>query len=66
MAGDSAAASYIVHQTQNDLIRIAIAALLANFLVLIIFLRAAPAAAYLLVASLLSVAATLGLTTLVF
>ena len=66
VAGDSAAASYIVHQTQNDLIRIAIAALLANFLVLIIFLRAAPAAAYLLVASLLSVAATLGLTTLVF
>ena len=66
VAGDSATASYIVHQTQRDLVRIALAALLANFLVLLIFLRAAPAAAYLLIASLLSVAASLGLTTLLF
>ena len=66
IAGDSATASYIVHQTELDLLRIAIAALLANFLVLIIFLRTVVAAGYLLVASLLSVAASLGLTTLVF
>ncbi len=66
VAGDTATASFIVDQTRNDLARIAVAALLANLFLLLIFLRAAVAAVYLLVCSLLSVSASLGLTTLVF
>lgn len=66
VGGDTATASYIVDQTERDLLRIAIAALLVNLLMLLLFLRAAVASAYLLGASLLSVSAALGLTTLVF
>lgn len=66
VAGDTATASFIVDQTERDLIRIAVAALLANLLMLLLFLRAVVAALYLLAASLLSVAASLGLTTLLF
>ena len=66
IAGDTATASFIVDRTQADLARIAIAALLANLCLLLIFLRAVVAAVYLLGCSLLSVSATLGLTTLVF
>jgi RND superfamily putative drug exporter len=66
LAGDTATASYIVQQTEEDLLRIAVAALAANLLMLIVFLRAVVAAVYLLAASMLSLAASLGLTTLLF
>ncbi len=66
LAGDTATGVFIVDQVQSDLVRIAIAAILANLLMLILFLRAVVAALYLLVASALSVSASLGLTTLVF
>jgi RND superfamily putative drug exporter len=66
LGGDTAAASYIVRSTQDDLLRIGLAALLVNFLILLVFLRAAVASLYLLATSLLSVAATLGLTTTTF
>ena len=66
LAGDTAAAAFIVDQTTGDLVRIAIAALSANLLMLVIFLRALVAAVYLLVGSILSLAASLGLTMLLF
>ncbi len=66
LAGDSATAAFLVEQTERDLFRIAFAALLANLLMLVLFLRALVAAVYLLLATLLSLGATLGLTTLVF
>ncbi|CAN5436556.1 hypothetical protein BH18ACT8_BH18ACT8_09700 [soil metagenome] len=66
LAGDTATASYIVDETEQDLLRIAIAALLANLLMLMIFLRAVVASVYLLATSMLSLAASLGLTTWVF
>jgi len=66
LLGDTATATYIVDQTEQDLVRIAIAALSANLLMLILFLRAVVASLYLLAASMLSLAASLGLTTLVF
>lgn len=66
LAGDTATASFIVSQTQLDLVRIAVAALLVNLLMLLLFLRAVVAALYLLASSVLSVSAALGLTTMVF
>lgn len=66
LAGDSAAAAFIVAQTEDDLLRIASAALLANLLMLIVFLRAVVAAIFLLIGSVLALAASLGLTMLVF
>ncbi len=66
LAGDTATAAFIVDQTTGDLVRIAVAALAANLLMLIVFLRAAVAAVYLLLGSILSLAAALGLTMLVF
>jgi RND superfamily putative drug exporter len=66
LAGDTAAAAYIVAQTEDDLLRIAIAALGANLLMLVLFLRALVAAVYLLVGSVLSLGAALGLTQLLF
>jgi RND superfamily putative drug exporter len=66
LAGDSAAAAFIVDQTSGDLVRIGIAALAANLLMLVLFLRAVVAAVYLLIGSILSLAASLGLTMLVF
>ncbi len=66
LAGDTAAAAFIVEQTRGDLLRIALAALGANFLMLVAFLRAPIAAAYLLAGSLLSLGAALGLTMLLF
>ncbi len=66
IAGDSATAAYIVEQTTDDLMRIAIAALVANLLMLVIFLRALVAAVYLLIGSVLSLAAALGTTMLLF
>jgi len=66
LSGDTAAAAYIVEQTTDDLVRIAAAALVANLLMLVVFLRAVVAAGYLLVGSVLSLGASLGLTILVF
>lgn len=66
VAGDTATGAYVVAQTKSDLVRIAVAVLVANLLVLLLFLRAVVAAFYLLLVSLLSVAATLGITTFVF
>lgn len=65
-AGDTATATFIVGQTTNDLQRLALAALGANLLMLVLFLRAVVAALYLLVGSVLSLGAALGLTMLVF
>jgi RND superfamily putative drug exporter len=66
IAGDTATAAFIVDQTTDDLLRIAIAALVANLLMLVIFLRALVAALYLLVGTMLSLGAALGLTMLLF
>ncbi len=66
LAGDSATASYLVHQTEDDLLRIAIAAMAANLFMLLVFLRALVASVLLLATSLLSLGATLGITTAVF
>ncbi|WP_432824768.1 MMPL family transporter [Dactylosporangium sp. CA-092794] len=66
LGGDTAIAQVIVAQTEHDLGRIALAALAANLLFLMLFLRALVAPAGLLVCSVLAIAATLGLTTFVF
>lgn len=66
LSGDTATASFIVHQTESDLLRIAIAAMIANLLMLLVFLRAALDSVLLLFTSVLSVGATLGLTTALF
>ena len=66
LAGDSATAAFIVDQTEQDLVRIGVAAFAVNLVMLVLFLRALVAAVYLLLASVLSLGASLGLTTLVF
>ena len=66
VAGDTAAAAYIVRQTKDDMVRIAVAALAANFLMLLLFLRAPVAALALLAGSVITLAASLGITSLVF
>lgn len=66
LAGDSATASYLVRQTEGDLLRIAVAAMVANLVMLLVFLRAIVASILLLGASLLSLTATLGITTVFF
>ncbi len=66
LAGDTATASYLVHQTEGDLLRIALAAMVANLTMLMVFLRAVLASMMLLLTSLLSLAATLGITTGVY
>jgi putative drug exporter of the RND superfamily len=65
-AGDSALAHEAVDQTAGGLGAIAAAALAADLLLLVIFLRAIVTPLYLLAVSALVVAAALGLTTLVF
>jgi RND superfamily putative drug exporter len=66
LGGDTAIAQVIVDQTVHDLGRIALAALLANLLFLMLFLRALVAPIALLACSVLAIAATLGLTTWLF
>jgi RND superfamily putative drug exporter len=66
LAGDTAIASASVDAMQTELIRVGGAALLVNFLLLAVFLRALVAPLYLLVANALTVAATLGITTWFF
>ena len=65
-AGDTAFAAETVETIVDDLGRIGLAVLLANLLLLTLFLRALIASVYLLFASALALAATLGLTALVF
>lgn len=66
LAGDTALAAGLVSATGRDLIRIALAAIGVNLLLLIVFLRALVAPLYLLTSSVLALAASLGLTTWVF
>ncbi len=62
-AGDTAIASASVDAMRSELLRVGVAALVVNFLLLAIFLRALVAPLYLLAANALTVAATLGITT---
>jgi RND superfamily putative drug exporter len=64
--GDTALAQYVVGRTLGDLARIGIAVCLLDFLLLVIFLRALFAPLYLVAASVLALAAALGLTTYLF
>ncbi len=66
LAGDTALAGETVETIKSDLVRIGIAAFLVNFLLLALFLRAIVAPLYLVLSSGLALAASLGLTTLVF
>ena len=65
-AGDTALSSGVVEETTDDLLRISLAALSVNLLMLVVFLRALVAPLYLLASSVLAVCAALGLTVLVF
>jgi RND superfamily putative drug exporter len=64
--GDTAIAKVVVDQTVQDLGRIAVAALVANLLFLVLYLRALVAPIGLLACSVLAIGATLGLTTWLF
>jgi RND superfamily putative drug exporter len=64
--GETALAAETVDTLTDDLVRIAVAAFAVNLILLMIFLRAVVAPLYLLFASALAFAATLGLTTFVF
>jgi len=66
LGGDTALARELVQMTRQDLARIAIAALLVNFLLLALFLRALVAPVFLLAWSVLALAAALGAMSLVF
>ena len=66
LAGDSALGAETIDRMVTDLYRVGLAALAATFLILALFLRAIRAAAVLLLASVLALAASLGLTTFVF
>ncbi len=66
VAGDTALALSVVDRTSADLVRISIAALAVNLLLLVLFLRALVAPVVLLASSVLALAATLGLTTWLF
>jgi RND superfamily putative drug exporter len=65
-AGDTALARDTVSQTLDDLKRIAVAALAVNLLFLVLLLRSLVAPLFLLTASVLALAATIGLTAYVF
>jgi putative drug exporter of the RND superfamily len=66
IAGDTAAVGEIVHATERDFLAIVLAALGVNLLILVVVLRALVAPLILLACTVLSVAATLGLTVLLF
>lgn len=66
LGGDTAIAKVIVDQTMSDLGRIALAALAANLLFLMLYLRALWAPLALLACSVLAIGATLGATTWLF
>ncbi|MEZ5156755.1 MAG: MMPL family transporter [Solirubrobacterales bacterium] len=66
IAGDSAIAEETVNKTTDDLARVVPLASIAVFLVLAVFLRALVAPLYLVAVSLFALAASLGLTIIVF
>ncbi len=66
VAGDTALAQALVGRTGLDLVRIGIAAILVNLLILVLFLRALVAPLYLLASSILALTAALGLTVWLF
>lgn len=66
IGGDTALAAGLIGETLDDLGRLALAGIAVNLLILIIFLRSLVAPVYLLACNVLSVAAALGLTNLVF
>ena len=66
LVGDTALAEGLVRDTGNDLVRIALAALAVNLLLLVVFLRALVAPLYLLACSTLALTAALGTATWVF
>ncbi|WP_432504283.1 MMPL family transporter [Kineococcus arenarius] len=66
VGGDTALASALVALTEDDVERIALAALGVNLLVLVLFLRALVAPLYLLATSVLALTASLGLATWLF
>ncbi len=66
LAGDTALASELVAVTKSDLVRIAVAALLVNLALLVLFLRALVAPVLLLACSVLALGASMGVMTLVF
>jgi RND superfamily putative drug exporter len=66
LGGDTALATAVVDRTVDDLGRIAVAALIANLLFLVLYLRALIVPIGLLACSVLAIAATLGLTTWLF
>lgn len=66
VAGDTALAKDSVETIHGDIARVALALLLANLVLLAIFLRALLAPLYLLAASVLALSAAIGVTTWVF
>jgi RND superfamily putative drug exporter len=66
LAGDTALAEETVETITGDLLRIGVVAFLVNVLLLAIFLRALIAPLYLVLASTVALAASIGLTTLFF
>jgi RND superfamily putative drug exporter len=65
-AGDTALSDEAIHETTSDLVRVGIVALLISLALLAIFLRGLVAPLYLLAASVLALAASLGLTVFAF
>ena len=65
-AGDTAVTSQTIDVTLRDLMRIAVAAVIVDLLLLILFLRALIAPVYLLAASVLALTASAGVTVVVF
>ena len=66
VGGETAVADETVRSVLNDLKRIGLVALAVNVLLLMLFLRALVAPLYLVAVSVLGLAASLGLTTLIF
>jgi RND superfamily putative drug exporter len=66
IAGDTALADEAVKTVHSDIARVAFALLLANLVLLALFLRALLAPLYLLAASVLALTAAIGITTWVF
>lgn len=65
-AGDTALGLLLIDTAAADLVRVALAVVLVNLLLLVVFLRALVAPLYLLATSVLAVGASLGLTTWFF
>jgi putative drug exporter of the RND superfamily len=66
LGGDTALAEGLVSSTEADLYRIAIAGVVVNLLLLVLFLRALVAPLFLLASSVLALSASLGLTVWLF